>query len=104
MTTDTIYIPLHGSDIEAGKPLRWAVYDRDRQLILRQGLILETQAQLDALLEKGPCREGHGSSTSPHARHDGRDSGGNAAMDAAGERIVWLDSLAPDRGHPGRSP
>lgn len=54
MTTDTIYIPLHGSDIEVGKPLPWAVYDRDRQLILRQGFILETQAQLDAVL--GPVQ------------------------------------------------
>ena len=98
MTTDTIYIPLHGSDIEVGKPLPWAVYDRDRQLILRQGLILETQAQLDAVLEKGPCREGHRSSASPHARHDGRGSGGSAATDAAGERIVSLRFRVDIRG------
>ena len=50
------YIPVHKSDLVVGRPLPWTVYDGSRNLLLRQGVVLETQTQVDALLENGLSR------------------------------------------------
>lgn len=48
--------PIKKSDIEIGKPLRWPVYGRDKKLLLREGFVIESQSQLDRLVEQGMYR------------------------------------------------
>jgi len=50
-------MPIRHADIEIGKPLGFAVYDADRNLLLNQGVVVTSQTQLEALIEKGLFRE-----------------------------------------------
>ncbi|TCV86714.1 flagellar brake protein [Sulfurirhabdus autotrophica] len=49
-------VPLKISDINIGKPLPWPVYDSDRNLLLREGFIIENQRQIELLSENGLFR------------------------------------------------
>ncbi|MEN9456764.1 MAG: hypothetical protein RL210_2283 [Pseudomonadota bacterium] len=40
-------------DIQLGKPLPWAVSDANGKLLLREGFVIETDAQLNRLIEQG---------------------------------------------------
>lgn len=51
------FIPVRESDIGLGRPLKWAVYNASHDLLLKRGNVVETQAQLDLLLQEGLCRE-----------------------------------------------
>ena len=51
------FIPVRESDISLGRPLKWAVYNASHDLLLKRGNVVETQAQLDLLLQEGLCRE-----------------------------------------------
>lgn len=48
--------PIRKDDIEVGKPLPWPVYDSKRNLLLKDGFVIETQSQLDILLVNGLFR------------------------------------------------
>ncbi len=48
--------PLRKDDIEIGKPLPWPVYDSKKNLLLKDGFVIETQSQLDTLLMSGLYR------------------------------------------------
>ena len=87
MTKKISYVPVDTSDIEVGTPLAWAVYDSKRNLLLQAGGVLETQAQLDALLEKKPYREQ-------------RDAGEREVAEPPAERIVPLDEIKLSIGDP----
>jgi c-di-GMP-binding flagellar brake protein YcgR len=50
-------MPVRAADIEIGKPLPFAVYDGDRNLLLNRGVVVATAHQLEVLLEKGLFRE-----------------------------------------------
>jgi c-di-GMP-binding flagellar brake protein YcgR len=50
-------IPVKKQEIEIGKPLPWAVYDSDRNLLLNYGVIVSTEHQVEVLIEKGLFRE-----------------------------------------------
>jgi c-di-GMP-binding flagellar brake protein YcgR len=50
-------IPVKRHEIELGKPLPWAVYDADRNLLLNRGVIVSTTHQVEVLNEKGLFRE-----------------------------------------------
>jgi HD-GYP domain-containing protein (c-di-GMP phosphodiesterase class II) len=39
--------------LQVGRPLPWSVYNEQCQLLLHQGCLLQSQAQLEALLERG---------------------------------------------------
>src|SRR5690625_461604 len=52
---------LSRSAVRVGRPLAWPVFDREGQLLLKQGHIIESQAQLERLLDRGyhpPISEG----------------------------------------------
>ena len=52
---------LSRSEVRVGRPLAWPVFDSEGQLLLKQGHIVESQAQLERLLERGyhpPISEG----------------------------------------------
>ena len=49
-------IPLRRIDLAIGKPVPWAIYDKNRNLLLRVGQIIENHQQLETLVKKGPYR------------------------------------------------
>ena len=49
-------IPLRRIDLAIGTPVPWAVYDKNQNLLLRVGQIIENHQQLEALVKKGPFR------------------------------------------------
>ena len=57
MVEDGFLMPVRQADIEVGKPLPFAVYDGDRNLLLNRGVVVATEHQLEVLLEKGLFRE-----------------------------------------------
>ncbi len=40
-------------DIQVGQPLKWAVFDTGGKLLLREGFVITSEAQLDRLIEQG---------------------------------------------------
>ncbi len=48
--------PIRKEDLEVGKPLPWPVYDSKKNLLLKEGYVIETQSQLNALLTNGLYR------------------------------------------------
>lgn len=50
-------IPVHASEIEVGRPLRWAVYDGNGVLLLKEGMAPATQTQIAAMIERGLFRQ-----------------------------------------------
>lgn len=44
--------PLGKGDIIFGRPLPWSIHDRDGNLLLRRGHVIESRAQFDALLRQ----------------------------------------------------
>jgi c-di-GMP-binding flagellar brake protein YcgR len=100
MTQPTSYIPIRKSDIDIGKPLLWAVYNGDRQLLLQRGFVVETQSQLDGLAEKGLYREPHGGDVGTAARRNEDDTGTRAKSEPPVERSVSLDEIKLGIGDP----
>ncbi len=49
-------LKLTGHDLRAGQKLPWSAYDSSGKLLLRKGVVLESQLQLDALLKRGLYR------------------------------------------------
>lgn len=57
MADEDFLMPVRKTEIEVGKPLPFAVYDSDRNLLLNVGVIVTSEHQLEVLLEKGLYRE-----------------------------------------------
>ena len=57
MAEEQALVPVRQADIEMGKPLPFAVYDRERNLLLNRGVVVSTEHQIETLLEKGLYRE-----------------------------------------------
>lgn len=57
MVDDGFLQPIRKADIEVGKPLPFAIYDADRNLLLNRGVVVASEHQLEVLLEKGLFRE-----------------------------------------------
>lgn len=53
MNESVSLIPLRSTDLGLGKPLVWPVFDWHGKLLQGAGTLIETQAQLDALLDGG---------------------------------------------------
>jgi c-di-GMP-binding flagellar brake protein YcgR len=50
-------MPVRKSDIELGKPLPFAVFDVDHNLLLNRGVVVSSEHQIEVLLERGLFRE-----------------------------------------------
>ncbi len=57
MADEDFLMPVRRTEIEVGKPLPFAIYDADRNLLLNQGVIVASERQLEVLLEKGLFRD-----------------------------------------------
>jgi len=49
-------IPLRRIDLALGKPLPWAIYDKNSNLLMRASEVIETHQQYESLLKKGLFR------------------------------------------------
>jgi hypothetical protein len=52
MSDDQFLVPVRKADIELGKPLPFAAYDADRNLLLNRGVIVSSEHQVDVLIAK----------------------------------------------------
>lgn len=57
MALDDFLVPVRKVEIELGKPLPFAVYDADRNLLLNRGVVVSSQHQLEELVNRGLFRE-----------------------------------------------
>ncbi len=57
MADDEFLVPVRKSEIELGKPLPFSIYDASRNLLLSRGVIVRSEHQIEALLERGLFRE-----------------------------------------------
>ncbi len=57
---DDKFHPVREQDIILGIPLAWSVYDSSGRLLLREGSVVDTERQLEGLLENGLFRERKG--------------------------------------------
>ena len=57
MADDDFMVPVRKSEIEIGKPLPFSVYDAAHNLLLSRGVIVRSEHQIEALLERGLFRE-----------------------------------------------
>ena len=51
------FVRVNNGDLELGKPVPWPLYDDKKQLLLARGVMLETDSQKKALLERGLFRK-----------------------------------------------
>jgi hypothetical protein len=57
MSEEQSLVPVRRTDIELGKPLPFAAFDADRNLLLNRGIIVTSEHQIDVLMQKGLFRE-----------------------------------------------
>jgi hypothetical protein len=50
-------IPVRKTDVALGKPLPYSLFDSNNKLLLKAGVIVQTQNQLDVLSERGLYRD-----------------------------------------------
>ncbi len=91
--------PVKLTDIAVGKPLRWPVFDQHRKLLLRNGYMVETQAQVDQLIARGifrPVVFRRAAVSMPQPEEEEED--GTRAARAPADEGPTLESLRPEIG------
>jgi hypothetical protein len=53
MALDDFLVPVRKAEIELGKPLPFAVYDVNRNLLLNRGVVVTSEHQLEELTSRG---------------------------------------------------
>jgi c-di-GMP-binding flagellar brake protein YcgR len=66
-------VPIKTTDLYVGRPLPWPVYDDNRRLLLKAGYIIESQRQLEMLVEKGLFRSTRPTSARPADEKKGQN-------------------------------
>ena len=51
------FVRVNSGEVEVGRPVPWSLYDDRRQLLLARGVIVETESQKQALMERGLFRK-----------------------------------------------
>ncbi len=99
MADDDFLVPVRKTEIELGKPLHFSVYDSARNLLLSRGVIVRSEHQIEALLERGLFREGRRlrPEFSKSALEEG-DAGSVAGMPKPQEETLSFEAikLMPD--------
>jgi c-di-GMP-binding flagellar brake protein YcgR len=57
MVEDSFMVPVRKAEIEIGKPLGFAAYDADHNLLLNRGVVVTSANQVEVLLAKGLFRQ-----------------------------------------------
>ncbi len=95
---ESAFIPVRCGEVDLGLPLPWAVYDNQHHLLLKAGSLLDSQEELDALLERGLFRQRR--DTGSTSRRDGQSAGDGGQSDQAGGRSMTLDETRLAIGDP----
>lgn len=51
------FVRINSGEVEVGRPVPWPLYDERRQLLLARGVVVETESQKKALMERGLFRK-----------------------------------------------
>ena len=94
MADEEFLMPVRKAEIGVGKPLPFAVYDADRNLLLNRGVIVASEHQLQVLLEKGLFRENK--PTRPAYTHSALPEGKAAAELGGGPPKPQEESVSFD--------
>lgn len=102
-------MPVRAGDLAVGKPLSRAVYDWHGNLLLASGCVIESQSQIDGLMENGFIQDSSwdgvpsGRQTSPLLRplirSDGREPESHES-DGSKETIISMDEVRWVVGEP----
>jgi len=84
MADDGFLMPVRKAEIELGKPLPYAVFDADRNLLLNRGVVVRSEHQIEALAQRGLFRERTRPNSVPGAI--AQDEAGATAGAAGGAR------------------
>ena len=57
MAEEEFLVPVRRADIELGKPLPFAAFDAERNLLLNRGVVVNSEQQIEVLMQKGLFRE-----------------------------------------------
>ena len=57
MADDEFLVPVRRAEIELGNPIPFAVFDAERNLLLNRGVVVNSESQVETLLQKGLFRE-----------------------------------------------
>jgi c-di-GMP-binding flagellar brake protein YcgR len=87
MSEDQFLVPVRKSDIELGKPLPFAAYDADRNLLLNRGVVVSSEQQIEVLMQKGLFRERTRPKPVPGQAMD--EKGGDAGSKPQGETLSF---------------
>ncbi len=94
MVEDSFMVPVRKAEIEIGKPLGFAVYDSDRNLLLNRGVVVTSANQVDVLLQKGLFREQVRESPGPvAARLNDVKPSDTASLPKPQEEVLSLDAI-----------
>ena len=77
-------IPVRKTDVVLGKPLPYSLYDQNNKLLLKAGVIVQTQNQLDVLSERGLYRDRVAANMPQVTARAGQDTDPKAASDKDG--------------------
>lgn len=89
--------PVRLNEIQVGQPLLWTVYDKSGRLLLREGALVESQRQLEALCETGLFRnskwDGAVKKESTAKSSSGGEGGAAGGKGAPVEKVEDLQSI-----------
>lgn len=92
-----------GSDIQVGQPLPWDVFDVNGTLLLRRGVIIDTQRSLDRLVQEGLFFSTQKTSAPPPSKPEPeKPSALQYLMDARRMMTAPTQDLTEVRNFPGR--
>lgn len=80
------YIKLRASDIDIGRPVRWAIYNGNREQVVPQGGMVPTAAEAEQLIQQGAYRLPGGDASLPEG-----DEAGSSGQ-PRGSRDVWFET------------
>ncbi|MDD2990548.1 MAG: flagellar brake protein [Zoogloea sp.] len=80
------FVRVNSGEVEVGRPVPWPLYDDRHQLLLARGVVVETESQKNALIERGLFRKLKVSETRPS-----QELGGRPADDLCGFDEIKLD-------------
>lgn len=86
-------IPVRKGDVALGRPLPYSLYDGNRKLLLREGVIVQTVSQLEGLAQRGLFRATGRSNLSGRDPSAEREQEQEQPGERAGESLTPLDEI-----------
>ncbi len=75
------FVRVNSGEVEVGRPVPWPLYDDKKQLLLARGVVVETESQKKALMERGLFRKLPVSETRVNTESGDKPAGDNCSFD-----------------------